>query len=500
MVTVLARRMLALLCVALLLGLHPSASRAAVPDLTVGLIADRLHSLINDLNQTGSNLIEQGNNAAAEQQFLLAGLLQGTLDQIDKVYGNQMRSTVESIGGVEKDAFLNLNQSLDKVSGLETKTVRDLQSLVQQTQSAGNQLLSAIPFTKRYPVFSGVQTRDVLADFDQNPADVKIIGFWLIDPELKTPPTVSIVTAAGKEVAIPATSISPYFDHVDVQLPDSLKQTLRFQNGPCDPRKTFRIKVKIVYLPAQPWWKFGLGKTGQPLERTFNVISGSEQFSAAVAVSGTTISTSDLDVPFSEISPNMEWSCEENKSQIATFTLPDGATLLSKTADWGEIGGRYENQGCSVATAGTSVTANCSVRGGNKEGAFGVYNCPGGGHGKARVSGSYRIQNRTTASFGNLPNGSLLLSNKKGGSSFISLPQRANSTYSTVSLNIFRSTKQASCTTVYDQIVVNLPAPINAGATVVQSAKQTSSKGEFEATADQSQVSVSRISALAPND
>jgi hypothetical protein len=80
------------------------------------------------------------------------------------------------------------------------------------------------------------------------------------------------------------------------------------------------------------------------------------------------------------------------------------------------------------------------------------------------------------------------------------LPQRANSTYSTVSLNIFRSTKQASCTTVYDQIVVNLPAPINAGATVVQSAKQTSSKGEFEATADQSQVSVSRISALAPND
>jgi hypothetical protein len=259
MITLLAR-MITLSCfVALLLLGSDSRAHAQGSPLAIGLIADRLHSLINDLSRAGTNLIEQGNTEAAEQQFLLAGLLQGTLDQINKTYGNQMRSSVESIGGVEKDAFLNLNKSLDKIHDLETKSVGDLQGLIQKTQSAGNQLLSAIPFTKRYPVFSGVQTRDVLAEFDQNPADVKILGFWLIDPELKIPPIVSVVTSADEEIPIAGSSLTPYFDHIDVQLPDALKQTLRFQNSPCEPRKTFRVKLRIFYLPSQPWWKLGFG-------------------------------------------------------------------------------------------------------------------------------------------------------------------------------------------------------------------------------------------------
>jgi hypothetical protein len=500
MALAMSTRILALSCGAMLFALGSLLTNAQVPALTVGMVADHLHSLINDINRAGSDLIEQGNNAAAEQQFLLAGLLQGTLEQIERVYGNQMRSTVESIGGIEKDAFLSLNKSLDKVNALETKTASDMQALIQQSQSAGNQLLSALPLTKRYPVFSGVQTRDVLAEFNENPADVKIVGFWLIDPELKIPPVISVVATSGPEVAIPAGSLSPYFDHIDVQLPDSLKQTLRFQNSPCEPRKTFRVKVKIFYLPAQPWWKLGFGKEPQPLERTFNVLAGNEYFSASITASGETVSVSDVDTPFSEMSPNIQWSCEENKTQIASFTLPDGATLLSKNADWGEIGGRWENQGCSVATAGKSVTASCSVRGGNKEGAFGVYNCPGGGHGKARVFGTYRRQNRTITPFSNLTIGTLILSNKSGGSSFVTLPQRANSTYSTVNLNIYRSTKQASCTTVYDQMVLNLPTSANPGTTVIQSVTQTSSKGEFEATADRSQVTVSRILPLSQNN
>ena len=489
------KRPLALAFIAVIVSLGPATrSEAQGTILTVAMVADRLHSLINDANQAGSDLIQQGNNAAAQQQFLLAGLLQGTLDQIQKAYGSQMRSTVESIGGVEKDAFQNLNKSLDKVGDLEAKSVSDLQALVQQTQSAGNQLLSAIPFTKRYPVFSGVQTRDVLAEFDQNPADVKILGFWLIDPELKTPPIVSIVTPTGQDVPLPSASLSPYFDHIDVQLPDSLKETLRFLNSPCDPRKTFRVKVKIFYLPAQPWWKPAYFYTPEPLERTFNVLPGSAQFSASVTASGTAVSLSDQDVPFSVLSPNTEWSCEENKTLIAEFSLPTGATLVSKDADWGAIAGRYENHGCSVAVAGTSVTASCSVRGGNKDCAL-FCNCPGGGNGKARVFGTYRIQNQTTTPFANVPIQKGLLSSKIGGTSFITLPQHPNSTYSAVSLNIYRSNRQSSCSTVYDSVTINLPAPINPGATVVTSPTQTSSKSEFEATADQNQVSVKRISA-----
>jgi hypothetical protein len=224
------------------------------------------------------------------------------------------------------------------------------------------------------------------------------------------------------------------------------------------------------------------------------VLPGSAQFSASVTAAGTAISVSNQDIPFSVLSPNIEWSCEENKTQTASFTLPSGATLLSQDADWGEIAGRYENHGCSVATAGTSVIASCSVRGGNKDCAL-FCNCPGGGNGKARVFGTYRVQNSTPTPFTDRPIQTFLLSSKVDGSSFITLPQHPDSTYSTVNYNIYRANKQSSCSTVYDSITINLPAPINPGATLVQSTTQTSSKGEFEATADQNQVSVKRISA-----
>ncbi len=206
------------------------------------------------------------------------------------------------------------------------------------------------------------------------------------------------------------------------------------------------------------------------------------------------MSVSDEEITFSEVSPKQEWSCEENKTQTASFTLPSEATLISKSAEWVELHNRFENQGCSVANAGTSVTANCWVRGGNRDCVpmTGICNCPGGGDGKARVFGKYRIQKRTTAPFADAV-GTLTLSSKKG--SFVSLPQRPNSTYSAINLKIFRSTKQVSCPTVYDQISINLPAPSNPGATAVQAVIQTSEKGEFEASADQGQVSIKRITA-----
>ena len=141
----LVARLFAFSCLVVLFTFGPiPRSHAQATALTVGVIADRLHHLIDDANRAASDLLQQGNTAAAEQQFLLAGLLQGTLDQIQRAYGSQMRSTVESIGGVETDAFQNLNKSLENVRDLETKTVSDLEAVVQQAQSAGNQRFCGI--------------------------------------------------------------------------------------------------------------------------------------------------------------------------------------------------------------------------------------------------------------------------------------------------------------------------------------------------------------------
>jgi len=462
--------------------------------LTVGFIADRMRGLITQANNAASDLIAQGNNAAAQQQYLLAGLLQGTLDQMQRAYNDQMKNTVQSLGGLEKDAFNNLNRSLDNIGQLEGKTAADLQATVQQSQSAANQVLSMIPLAKRYPVFSGMEARDVLTDSgDQHPDDLRLVGFWLIDPEIRKKPELYVVID-GKETPIPSVNISAYFDHVEIQLPDEVKRAIRFQNSPCSPRKTLHVRVRFFPLRTTPWYKPWKDKEEDPQEREFNVLAGNEQFEATLSVDGTTTAANLTTVPFSSVSPNTEWSCEQNQTAAATFSLPEGAVLDKVDANWSDLGGRYENKGCQVHPAGTSLVGDCSVRGGNKDciPLTGVCNCSGGGNGKAHVFGTYKINVPLVSQFSDKVLSQSKMSKAMGSDTYLTLPALPGTRYSTAKLAVRRANARASCAAVHDNAVVNLPENLS-GAIAVQTVTQTSANGEFEVRSDQSQVVVKRL-------
>jgi hypothetical protein len=121
------------------------------------------------------------------------------------------------------------------------------------------------------------------------------------------------------------------------------------------------------------------------------------QFQVQVLMSGQRKTGTDTVKEFRAKSPDSNWSCEQNSSNNAVYSLLPNARFNNDTqAGWDDLGGRWENHGCSVSVVGTTTTGSCWVRGGNKDCFAGVCNCPGGGHGRVAVWGSYTVHQVST--------------------------------------------------------------------------------------------------------
>jgi hypothetical protein len=455
--------------------------------LTVEVFSQKMDSRIKELERSGHSLIDHGNNTAAQQQFLLAGILKSTIDQIETAYAKHMGSTVKSLGNLENEAFDRLYGSIDKVGDLQNKTVADVQDIIVRVQSVSNQLISTLPLTKNEPIFIGIQTRDILSEFDQNPADVRLIAIGLDRAKGYKAPQVTFIGPDNKPQTLPSKAISVFSEKVDIQLPDHLKKSLRFANTVCGPRKTFTIQVKYFFPENKPWWAVWRAPKEESAERTFNALPGNLKFRATVSVSGISTSNVPKEVDFTSTSPQTEWSCEERRNQNAYFyNIPSGAWIVSSQAEWYEPGGRWENKGCDAPTAsGSTVTGSCWVQGGNKD----LWNCPGGGHGSVRVFGKYAFNAPVETPFSNVPVQSLMLSNRASQGSNITLPAKPGSRYTQVLVKIQRANNNEVCEAAHDEAIVNL----SDDAVDTGRVDQTSQRGEFQVTADRKQLLIKRL-------
>jgi hypothetical protein len=412
----------------------------------------------------------------------LGGLLRGVLEQAEDAYGRSLKKTTDQVSGVEKDAFLQLNMTLKQVERLKNGTAADVAQLIQQTQFAANHLLSQIPLVKRHPVLQGVRTRDILAEFDQSPKDIEVRGFWLVDPQLKLPPVVTI-----DKTPIDPKFVSAYADHLEITVPDPIKGKLAFSNSPCDPRKTFQVGLTIYYPQQRGIWPFRRTVASE-WTQSVNVLPGMIQYQVQVQMSGQRKTETDVPRPFRVESPNFNWSCEQNASNLAVFSLPPNSRFNNDIqAGWADLGGGWENHGCSVATTGTTTTGSCWVRGGNRDCFLGACNCPGGGHGRVAVWGSVTTHQVDTADFRDeLVYQTTMLSDSEV---FATLPAATNTIVKKLNVQIQRTNSTAMCPNLYDEISVDLP--INSdGAQSAQGVTATSKDGQFEVSANRAQVSV----------
>jgi hypothetical protein len=124
--------------------------------------------------------------------MLLAGLLKGAIEQMERAYASQMNATFDRLVGAEKEAFTQLRLTLDQVQTLKDGTAEDVSKAIRQTHAATTEVLSRVPFADKYPVIHGLVTRDIMTDFDGQPDDIQVLGFFLVDPQLKELPEVWI--------------------------------------------------------------------------------------------------------------------------------------------------------------------------------------------------------------------------------------------------------------------------------------------------------------------
>ncbi len=444
---------------------------APVAAMTIGAFLDGLKSLVQQLEQSASSLLAQGNNSLAQQQLILAGTIKQTIDQVSSAYGGALDKTFGELNTAEMNTFNDLASTVNQLTHLEDKTSGDVQKLIYKTQGAANQLLDRLPLSKRFPVFYGASVRDLMADPSQSPSDVELLGFGFTDSRLnfKKP----IVKVESKAVADNFVSVQN--DRVQIQIPDNIKKQVGFSSSPCNPRQTFGMDIEVFYSGSS---FFGLFHPEQSTSFHVNALAGSQLYTLAVAYSGVRTHTNRVAQPFSASSGSVNVGCEQGGSTSVSYTLPADASEINCTAGWINTDKLKSQNQTACAVTGQVATASGTVYGIDKQ-CFVACNCPGGGHGNLQIAGSYKVPVSTTSNVANAPVGSYVLSH---GNVTAVLPSDAAVAIKSISISI----SKRGCPTVADTISIAMPA------NPLQAVAQTSANGGFVATYRQNQVSVSK--------
>lgn len=90
--------------------------------------------------------------------------------------------------------------------------------------------------------------------------------------------------------------------------------------------------------------------------------------------------------PFENLGPYTGVGCGESSPASTTYTVPTDAYEIQHRCDWIETA-NLKAEPCSTAVDGTTVKASGSIVGRDRDW---TGNCPGGGHGRLKLSGSYK--------------------------------------------------------------------------------------------------------------
>jgi hypothetical protein len=464
-------------------GPQDSLAQDALTAVTIGQFMQGLHDVIQQLETSAHSLIDQGNIALGQQQMLLAGILQQTLDKVGSTYAKALNTTFGQLSVAEQNSFSQLYETINKMKDLEAHTASDVQAIVYQTQGAANQLLDRLPFVDKYPVFFGAAVRDLTLNPDQQPSDIELLGFHWTDPKISKNPVISV----GGDL-VPPNLVSVREDRVEVQIPDSTKHKIGFGNLPCDPRKTFPISIKVFDTEAKGFWPIQWSS-----EREFdfnaNALPGAQLFDVKVGYSGTRSTQALQAVSYSQKSGWIGAGCEETNNASVRYEAPAGATEIQCAAAWVDTAGvKSVSQNCAVG--GAIITAAGSITGRDRQclpgigGLFGrksTCNCPGGAHGWLQVAGSFKVPMTTTEQIHNASVGEYAL--REGSSASVTLPFDSTVVLASVAINI--SKKQ--CPTEYDRIDINAPG------NPVQQVNQNSENGFFSSTLWNNQLTVFNV-------
>lgn len=470
-----------LLCLLLLVG-SPAVvpCDAQVPEVIAGAslisqLVSGLKSVVKQIEDSGHSLIDHGNIALGQQQVLMASTLAETIRQFESAYGKSLTLTFDKVDVQTQNAYKALNRMVKDADRIRSSTVADAQNLIYQTQGAANQLLGTLPFVTRTPVYYGFTTRDILLAANAAPSDIEILGFYLTDRDLKfRKPKITVA-----DTVIPDDKVDAQFDRVKVQLPDQLRNRLRLANTPCEPIKTFPVKIQVFYTKHPV-----LSKASSYFDSdvTFNgqASPGKPLYEITAEFTGTSTTTTQTPQSFSVSSSSINVGCESTQPAGLQWTAPAGASQLNPTAGWVNTD-NLKSQPASAAATGLTATASGSITGLDKQCVFGVCNCPGGGHGTLNLTGTYVIPVTSTAPY----NSASTVTAASDGS--IVVPSADGLKLTSITIRF----KRKGCGQVLDEATFTVPDDPN------RNVQQTSRNGYFTVNYDRGNVTFAGTALLA---
>ncbi len=377
-------KLISLVCL-LSIVLNGGAGWTQAPPLAAGVtftvLLQEIEKLVKTIESSARALMEQGNTSLAQQQLLLAATLENTGKNIKDAYQSSLQKTYDDLSSQEKTVYDHLKDLANSLENIEQQTNADISDRIYQTQTAANQILDRLPFTKRAPFLAGTKVKGFLDSRDQNDADVSVLGYLLADPRLNyKKPEVKI---DGQ--VVPDKFVGAFYDRINIQIPDDLKEKIRFSNPPCAPRKTFRIELTTHYKkPLFGFFSYGFD-TSVPF--SVNSVSGRVAYDVRVVASGIRIFNVPELAAFSNRSSYISVGCEDAASTTVSWRAPSEANQLNGSGRWVDTA-NLKQQSASAIPNGTTIVAQGTIVGLDKEGVV-VKNCPGGGHGTLEVFGTY---------------------------------------------------------------------------------------------------------------
>lgn len=364
----------------------PEAQVAA--GLTGAALIAQLRGIVNEFEEAAQSLIAQGNNALAQQQMLLAGILESTIDQVEGAYADSLDKTLSTVSVAEQNIFADLREQVEGVRDLVGTADKAAAARIYQSQGAANQLLNRLPHAVAYPVFYGMAVGDLDPKVGARPSDIEILGFQLSDPRLdRKPPSVKV---AGQEISGPDVSVLE--DRIDIQVSEALKQQLGIDDTPCNPRKSFPVELTVYYSVKHGWWIFSRLEE-KSVAFNANALPGADRYHVTIDYRGTQTDTTWDSRSFATDPVYRSMGCEDSTSASARFEAPEGSRRLQCSAVWIDTS-NVKNQSADCAVGGRVATGTGAMRGRDREW---TGNCPGGGHGSFRIRGSYEVPVTSTS-------------------------------------------------------------------------------------------------------
>jgi hypothetical protein len=463
------------------------AQVAETAALTIGATLEGLRNIVKQLETSASFLLAQGNNALAQQQMLLAGILKSTIEHASVAYADSLNKTFSQMDVAEKNAFDDLFVITKQLSTLEKQTANDVQAIIYKTQGAANQILNRVPLIKRVPIFYGITTRDMMADPSQNPADLEILGFMFSDERLKFKKPIIKVA----DQIIDDKFVSVQEDRIQVQIPDPLKTKVGFGSNPCNPRKTFPVELDVFYGKPRGFSPITWTSEGS-VSFQANTLAGKDRFDVSVMETGSRTTVSQRTEHFVARSGVVRVGCEEGNNGAARFEAPTNATQINCSAGWVDTDSLKSQQASACTVGGTVATATGTITGLDRDcvpivggilrqftGSYSC-NCRSGGQGYLAVSGTYQVPKTKVDTFTDAAVGKYVMAN---GHLSASLGTDSSVKLAKITVLI----KRKDCPAELDTVTLMLPENPLAAVT------QSSERGMFKSTFRGGQLIIERV-------